>query len=359
MLMTLKFCHPSLHLIKKQAHIKAIHIADALQALIYCTKVNGIITWKRCCEVAIEKNYNQIKCARTIMDWYIQLHESNLLKFRRSEKGRAAYFMKSPFVEDESLTLQFKSWARSNLEHLSVRKAWDFINLKLLNKWPNSNLRPTESRILKTNFALEIYEHCWIQMAKRKYLTLRFKKESRRILEDKSSPLPSLGGNLSVCKPKESKAKLVFGEDEAIYRSSHHNDSCWTVDGKTKLCTKGLGMGVMVSAFVARALGFGLSISEAQMLEINTSRAGAEYADEEAAWYLNGNSRKTSLIDPPFIQYLNYGTGKDGYWTYRHMVIQIEDCVDCLNFLYPEFEYVFELDHSSGHAAERPDGHHY
>ena len=119
---------------KKQARIKAIHIADALQALIHCTKVNGIVTWKRCCEIAIEKNYNQIKCARTIMDWYIQLHETNLLKFRRSKKGRAAYFMKSPFAEDESLTLQFKSWARSDLEHLSVKKAWYFINLKLLNK---------------------------------------------------------------------------------------------------------------------------------------------------------------------------------------------------------------------------------
>jgi len=57
----------------------------------------------------------------------------------------------------------------------------------------------------------------------------------------------------------------------------------------------------MVSAFVARALGLGLSISEAQMLEINALRAGAKYADEEAACYLNGNSRKTSLIESPFI----------------------------------------------------------
>jgi hypothetical protein len=38
------------------------------------------------------------------------------------------------------------------------------------------------------------------------------------------------------------------------------------------------------------------------------------------------------------------------------MVIQIEDCVDCLSYLYPQFEYEFELDHSSGHNMERPDG---
>ena len=56
------------------------------------------------------------------------------------------------------------------------------------------------------------------------------------------------------------------------------------------------------------------------------------------------------------MRYLNYGAGKDRYWTYRHMDIQIEDCVDCLQYLYPQYQYMFELDHSSGHNMERPDG---
>ena len=56
------------------------------------------------------------------------------------------------------------------------------------------------------------------------------------------------------------------------------------------------------------------------------------------------------------MQYINYGYGKDGYWTYRHMVLQIEDCVDCLVLLYPEFDYEFEISHSSGHNMERSDG---
>jgi len=38
------------------------------------------------------------------------------------------------------------------------------------------------------------------------------------------------------------------------------------------------------------------------------------------------------------------------------MVLQIEDCVDCLTILYPEYSYGFELDHSSGHNMEIPDG---
>ena len=83
---------------------------------------------------------------------------------------------------------------------------------------------------------------------------------------------------------------------------------------------------------------------------------GKKHADEEAATHLFGNATKKPLKDSPFVQYLEYGSGKDGYWTYRHMVIQIENCIDCLSHLYPQFDYEFELDHSSGHNSERPDG---
>jgi len=38
------------------------------------------------------------------------------------------------------------------------------------------------------------------------------------------------------------------------------------------------------------------------------------------------------------------------------MIIQIEYVIDCLRHLFPDSEYVFELDHSSGHNMERPDG---
>ena len=53
---------------------------------------------------------------------------------------------------------------------------------------------------------------------------------------------------------------------------------------------------------------------------------------------------------------LEYGKNKNGYWTYDHMVIQLEDCVDVLTHLYPEFEIIFFLDHSNGHDRTRPNG---
>ena len=149
---------------------------------------------------------------------------------------------------------------------------------------------------------------------------------------------------------------LAFDQDEAIFRSSQLNESCWTVDGETTLRTKGLGVGVMVSAFVSRAAGFGLKIAADKLEAINRTRADTQYTDEEAAIYLYGSANKNALSESPFVRYLNYGSGKDGYWTYRHMIIQIEDCIDCLRYLYPQFDYLFELDHSSGHNMERPNG---
>ena len=38
------------------------------------------------------------------------------------------------------------------------------------------------------------------------------------------------------------------------------------------------------------------------------------------------------------------------------MDIQIEDCIDCLRYFYPQYESMFEHNHGSGHNMERLDG---
>ena len=78
----------------------------------------------------------------------------------------------------------------------------------------------------------------------------------------------------------------------------------------------------MVSAMVGRAMGFGMVVTDEQLLEINKRRLGTKYKDHNAATYLNGNDNKKPLTKSPFIHYLNYGSGKDGYWTF-YMVLQI------------------------------------
>ena len=78
---------------------------------------------------------------------------------------------------------------------------------------------------------------------------------------------------------------------------------------------------MMVSVFVSRVFGFGMEIAEEELAKINQLRLNKKYVDEEAATYLNGNNTKRPLIDSPFVQFLNYGSGKDGYLTYQHMII--------------------------------------
>ena len=71
---------------------------------------------------------------------------------------------------------------------------------------------------------------------------------------------------------------------------------------------------------------------------------------------LNKTIQKPSLNSSPFIKMFELGQNNEGYWTYNHMVLQLEDCIDCLQVVHPEFDYVFLFDHSSGHAKKRKDG---
>ena len=65
---------------------------------------------------------------------------------------------------------------------------------------------------------------------------------------------------------------------------------------------------------------------------------------------------KAALTSSPFLKYFEFGINNEGYWTYSHLVLQLEDCIDCVQVLYPNYDFVFLFDHSSGHAKKRKDG---
>jgi hypothetical protein len=71
---------------------------------------------------------------------------------------------------------------------------------------------------------------------------------------------------------------------------------------------------------------------------------------------IGGNTKKTALTSSPFVLEFEYGANAEGYWVYEHMVLQLEDCVDCLKVLCPEIDFLFMLDHSCGHDRQREDG---
>ena len=100
-----------------------------------------------------------------------------------------------------------------------------------------------------------------------------------------------------------------------------------------------------------------MELTESQLDATNAKRMGEEYFDKEAAMDVNGTLMKKNLLESPFVQLFEYGANKEGYWTGNHMILQLEDCIDCLKSVYGDtYDVVFLFDHSSGHAKKRADG---
>ena len=167
----------------------------------------------------------------------------------------------------------------------------------------------------------------------------------------------SFGGNLSVRKARGEKALMIFGQDESVYSQFLLGSRQWVGPlGQRPLLPKTDGLSLMISALQSRETGFGVEISRVQMEEINESRHGKTYVDVDAAMAIHGQAAKKDLKKSPFVVYFELGANNEGYWTYNHMAIQFEDCVDCLRVLYPHFDFAFLFDHSQGHAKKLVNG---
>jgi hypothetical protein len=121
----------------------------------------------------------------------------------------------------------------------------------------------------------------------------------------------------------------------------------------------------MVSAFICRELGLGPELTDEQIQTIHHLRTGNEYVSKEDATSLFGTAEKRSitrehfdndLVDSPFLKMFRYGQAHDGYWTHRHMKIQIKDLVNALKVVFPNFDFLLLFDQSSGHTKKREDG---
>ena len=52
-----------------------------------------------------------------------------------------------------------------------------------------------------------------------------------------------------------------------------------------------------------------------------------------------------------------YGAKKYGYWSYEHLIIQLEDCIDVMKGVYGNnFIILFMVDNSFGNNWQRKDG---
>ena len=64
----------------------------------------------------------------------------------------------------------------------------------------------------------------------------------------------------------------------------------------------------------------------------------------------------SNFTDNPTLRYFRSGVNKDRYWNSSHTNIQFEDTIDCLSSLFPNCNYLFIYDQSSGHIKAREDG---
>ena len=80
----------------------------------------------------------------------------------------------------------------------------------------------------------------------------------------------------------------------------------------------------MISAFQCRETGWGVHLSNEQLLRVNDRCKGTQYFDTEAATDVLGSINKIALMSSPFIRTFEFG-GTNGYWTGNHAIIQVED----------------------------------
>jgi len=111
----------------------------------------------------------------------------------------------------------------------------------------------------------------------------------------------------------------------------------------------------MISAFQSCEFGFSLELNESDLKTVSEWHHGKKYHDESAAKGKRGTIDKMDLPSNPFIIEFEYSAANEEYCTYDHMVLQLDDCVDCLKCLHPEFDYLFLFDHSCGHDRQRED----
>ena len=114
--------------------------------------------------------------------------------------------------------------------------------------------------------------------------------------------------------------------------------------------------GLMVLAFTSREFGFGYDLTSSQLKLVNEYRKNKTYCDQNAVLEKRGKIIKGDLTSSPFKHFIQYGNMNKGYRSYKDMIIQVEDCMDCLKAIHGEcYDYLFIFDHSNGHDRLSPD----
>jgi hypothetical protein len=85
--------------------------------------------------------------------------------------------------------------------------------------------------------------------------------DSRPSFHTEMNATTQFGGKLSIRMPLNTRPLICFGQDECIFKQFLFTGKAWiSHDGQKPVIPKDEGLGVMISAFVSREFGFGLSL---------------------------------------------------------------------------------------------------
>ena len=252
--------------------------------------------------------------------------------------------------ERQDVVVRRNEFCKEYLTNIEPRcHRWIQVPKETVEKWKSEKTLPREFNENVKGFS---YQSDGVEM-------IEFHVDDQDFLHEVADELGHgiMGGNVSMRRPPDTKPLMVFGQDECVFNQFLLSGKQWVgAEGQRALLPKTEGMSLMLSAFQSRETGFGMKLSALQLDEINEMRRGKNYVDIDAAIAVNGQATKKDLKESPFVVYFELGSNNEGYWTYNHMAIQFEDCVDCLKVAYPHFDFAFLFDHSQGHAKKLPNG---
>jgi hypothetical protein len=172
------------------------------------------------------------------------------------------------------------------------------------------------------------------------------------------------GGDLSVRLRIGERPVLLVGQDESTFHQYIFSKKQWRgPNRKAFLMPKSEGEMYMASGFTAREfrLGLGSRLTPAIHNEINEShRRNKSYMSMGDTELVKGSTIKRDFKDlyDPSLAFFRTGVQHEGYWNSSHAKLQLEDVVDALSTIFPQFDLVFLFDQSSGHMKMRIDSLH-
>ncbi|CAB1096333.1 unnamed protein product [Ectocarpus sp. CCAP 1310/34] len=159
-------------------------------------------------------------------------------------------------------------------------------------------------------------------------------------------------------KYPDGKRALLLYQDESIFRANDDQKYAWYRREQRVVTKKSPGQGIMVSGTIIHNVGF-FSASPAQIDQANRNRKMR--CRESAAAARRGENvkeEKYRAIDMLHVDedgnswsyhLFEYGKNKEGYWTGLKMLDHMNDVLDMVGVLYPEYKPVCLFDWTSCH----------